>query len=238
MRQRLQKILSQAGIASRRASEKLIVEGRVWVNGKTVRQLGATADLDSDRITVDGKLLKKQELIYLVLNKPKGCISSLKDPHGRKTVRELIKDVKARIYPVGRLDYNSEGLLLFTNDGEIANKLMHPAGKVKKQYLVKIQGALGEKEIAKIRSGIQLSDGKTQPADIKQLKKNGNSWVQITLSEGRKNQIRRMFDHLKHPVLKLKRTAYGFLTLERLRTGDYRLLNQREIKRLKSLLNS
>ncbi len=238
MRQRLQKILSQAGIASRRASEKLIVEGKVKVNGKTVQQLGATADPGSDRITVNGRLLKKQELVYLVLNKPKGYISSLKDPHGRRTVSELIKDVNVRIYPVGRLDYNSEGLLIFTNDGEVANKLMHPSGKIKKQYLVKIQGVLAAKDIEKIRSGIRISDGKTLPAEIKEVKRNGNSWVQITLSEGKKNQIRRMFDHLNHPVLKLKRTAYAFLTLERIRTGDHRLLNEREIKKLKNLLNS
>ena len=235
MKQRLQKILSQAGLASRRAAEQLIVEGRVQVNAKKVDSLGSQADPMEDRITVDGKSIKREKPAYLMMNKPKGYICSMKDPIGRRTVKSLLKNVRERVYPVGRLDYNSEGLLLFTNDGEVAHSLMHPSGKVKKQYLAKIKGKLSEDDIARIRNGIYLSDGRTQPAEIKVIKRNGNSWVLMTISEGKKHQIRRMLEQLGHPVLKLKRTAYGFLTLGRLPIGKCRFLSVDEISRLKRL---
>lgn len=215
----------------------MILDGRVTVNGMRVKTLGVKADVVSDQIKVDGKRIKIPSLVFLILNKPKGYISSVKDPKGRKTVQDLLKNVPRRIFPVGRLDYNSEGLMLFTNDGETAHRLMHPSGKVKKRYLVKIKGSLTSKEIAKLERGIFLDAVKTLPMKIKKIKSNNNSWIKITMTEGKRNQIRRMLTIFKHPVIKLKRIGYGFLTTRGLALGKYRFLKDDEVKRLKKLVN-
>jgi pseudouridine synthase len=238
MQERLQKILSRAGIASRREAEQLILEGRVSLNGKIVKTLGVKADPFNDHIKVDEKRLKHAPEIYLILNKPKGYLSTMKDPKGRKTVRHLLKNIPIRLFPIGRLDYNSEGLLLFTNDGNTAHCLMHPSGGVRKKYLVKIKGFLSSTEIAKLEKGIMLDGVKTLPMQVKILKSNGNSWIEIAMREGRKNQIRRMLALVQHPVLKLKRISYGFLTTRGLAAGQYRILKEREIKRLKKLVSN
>ena len=216
----------------------MIREGRVSLNGQIVTTLGVKADPSIDHIKVDGKRLKFPPAAYFILNKPKGYLSTMKDPKGRKTVRHLLKDIPIRLYPIGRLDYNSEGLLLFTNDGETAHLLMHPSGKVKKKYHVKIKGALSSTEIAKLKKGIMLDGLKTLPMQIKIISRGKNSWVEITMSEGRKNQIRRMLALFQHPVLKLKRIAYGFLTIRGLQAGQHRALKEEEVKRLKKLVSS
>ncbi|MEW5807794.1 MAG: pseudouridine synthase [Acidobacteriota bacterium] len=233
MRERLQKILSRAGVSSRREAEKLILDGRVQVNGKAAFQLGMKADPEKDHIRVDGKLLRLSRPVFLMLYKPKGYICSMHDSAGRRTVYDLLRGVKERVFSVGRLDYNSEGLLLFTNDGALANKLMHPSGKVKKNYLVKIRGLLSEEDLLKIRKGIVLQEGKTLPVKIRMVKNDDHSWVEMVMSEGKKNQIRRIFRQLNHRVLKLKRTGYAFLTLEGLNPGSFRFLSSEEIDRLR-----
>ncbi len=215
----------------------MILDGRITLNGKIVKNLGVKASLSIDQIKVDGKKIKIQESIFIILNKPKGYISSMKDPQGRKTVKELLRDISIRIYPVGRLDYNSEGLMLFTNDGEMAHRLMHPSGKVQKRYLVKIKGFLSSKEIAIMEKGFLLDGLKTLPMQIKKIKINKNSWIEITMIEGKKNQIRRMLRMFNHPVLKLNRQGYGFLTTHGLAVGEFRFLRENELKRLKKLVS-
>lgn len=235
--ERLQKIIANAGIASRRRAEELIKDGRVTVNGEVITRLGTKADQDKDHIKVDGKLIRKKEKdIYLILNKPKGYITSLDDPEGRPTVGDLLKGVKGRIYPVGRLDYNSEGLILFTNDGDLAYKLTHPSHGITKTYLVKVDGQLADEEIERIKKGVRLEDGITAPAFIKKIgRTDANSWVEITIHEGRKRQVRRMFEKIGHPVLKLKRIRIANLDLGDLPPGSYRYLSGEELRLLKRI---
>lgn len=236
MQERIQKILARAGIASRRKAEELIREGRVLVNGQ-VATLGMKADIEKDYIKVDGKLVIKPEpKVYIMLNKPKGVLTTLEDPEGRPTIKELIRGVKFRVYPVGRLDFYSEGLLLLTNDGELAYRIIHPSHKVPKTYLVKVKGIIDEKDIEKLRRGIMLEDGLTAPAKIKRIrmpKTEKNSWLEVTIHEGKKRQIRRMFQRVKHPVLKLKRIKVDGLLLGDLPPGQWRYLTPEEVKRLK-----
>lgn len=233
MLQRIQKILAQMGVASRRKAEELIIEGRVTVNGK-VATLGMKADIEKDHIKVNGKLLLKPEKkIYLILNKPRGVVTSLYDPEGRPTIKDLLKDMKYRVFPVGRLDYDSEGLLLITNDGDFAHSILHPSKKIPKTYLVKVKGKLSDEKIQILRGGVYLEDGITAPAKVIKIRESEkNCWLQITIYEGRKRQIRRMLEKIGHPVLRLKRIAIGNLRLNRLKPGEYRILTQRDIDKL------
>lgn len=237
MEKRLQKILSEAGIASRRKAEELILEGRVTVNGKIVA-IGTKANLTRDHIKVDGKLLKRSEpKVYLMFNKPKNVVTSLHDPEGRPTVKDYLKGVKYKIFPVGRLDFDSEGLLLLTNDGDFAQAVLHPSKKISKTYLVKVKGNPEEKKIDKLRSGVRLEEGMTAPARVKKIRTTeSNSWLEITIHEGRKRQIRRMLEEVGHPVLKLNRTRINGLDLGSLRPGEYKFLAPDELERMKKEL--
>lgn len=232
--ERLQKILARAGIASRRKAEELILHGHVTVNGRVVTELGTKSDPERDHIKVDGKSIRLQPLVYLVLNKPKGHVTTLADPEGRPTVADLLRGVKVRVYPVGRLDYDAEGLLLCTNDGELAHRLMHPRYEVPKIYQVKVKGVMEEKAFTKLRRGIVLEEGRTAPARIKPLHKTeANSWIELTIREGWNRQIKRMCERVGHPVLKLQRIRYGPLELGDLPLGQHRMLTPREVALLK-----
>jgi len=231
---RLQKFLAQAGVASRRASEELILAGKVAVNGQTVTKLGTKIDPEKDLVTVNKKVIKvEKQKFYIALNKPAGYITSLKDPQGRKKVTDLLKDIQVRIYPVGRLDYETEGLLLLTNDGDFAYNLTHPKHKIKKTYLAQVQGIPSENDLQKLRTGIMLSDGPTATAEVSLLKKGKNTaTIKITIHEGRNRQVRRMFEAINHPVLHLKRVRIGNLDLGALKVGEYRFLTPLEVQSL------
>jgi 23S rRNA pseudouridine2605 synthase len=235
MQERLNKLIAQAGLASRRGADELIVEGAVSVNGETVTEPGTKADPEKDHIKVRGKLinekLKKRENAYILLNKPKGYLSSAADPEGRKLVTDLVKGY-GKLHPVGRLDYNTEGLLILTNDGEFTN-LVSSSKTVPKVYEVKVKGLPNENAINKLRRGLRLEDGfKTAPAQIKELKSTDkNGWFEVTLYEGHNQQIRKMFDAIGHSVVKLKRTAIGHIDYDRLPVGAYRELDEDEVKK-------
>jgi 23S rRNA pseudouridine2605 synthase len=237
--ERLQKIIAAAGIASRRKAEELISSGRVQVNGQIVTELGSKADPKTDHIRVNGKLLHgAQRHVYLLLNKPKGYVTTTNDPEKRPTVMDLIRGVKGRVYPVGRLDYASEGLLVLTNDGELAHRLMKAASHVRKTYVVKVAGTPNEEAIAKLRAGVSIvtDDGKrvrTGPAEVRVVKEAANPWYEITLIEGRNRQIHRMFEAVGHHVEKIKRVRYGPLALD-VPPGEFRPLTTKEEERLKS----
>ncbi|MEK7702730.1 MAG: pseudouridine synthase [Nitrospirota bacterium] len=232
--ERLQKIIAQAGIASRRAAETLILEGAVRVNGQVVTELGVKADPLKDHIKVNGKLLlAPRKKLYFILNKPKGYITSVSDPEGRPTVMQLVSGVKERLYPVGRLDYYTEGLLLLTNDGNLAHKLMHPSFEVEKKYLAKVKGVPSEGELNKIAAGgISVAGGMSAPCKIRLIEttdENKNTWLELILHEGKKREIRTMMDKIGHFVLKLKRVGYAHLKLGTLPLGAYRPLTEREV---------
>ncbi|MFI5358442.1 MAG: pseudouridine synthase [Halanaerobiales bacterium] len=232
--ERLQKVMAHAGIASRRKAEQLILEGRVKVNGETVRELGRKVSPE-DFIEVDGKPIREEKKVYILLNKPVGYISTVDDPRGRRTVLDLVADVKERVYPVGRLDYDTSGLLILTNDGELTYKLTHPSFEVKKTYLVEVEGKPG-KELARLEKGVMLSDGMTAPAAVAEVKtgKNSTSFL-LTIHEGRNRQVRRMCEAIGYPVKSLKRIKFAFLELGDLPEGRYRYLTEKEIKMLQSL---
>ncbi|MGB2642915.1 MAG: pseudouridine synthase [Candidatus Acidiferrum sp.] len=238
MQERLQKIMAACGVASRRAAEEIIAGGRVTLNGAVVREQGTKADLDRDVICVDGKQIgKKEELFYFLLNKPKGYVTTVSDPEGRPTVMDLLGKIDARVYPVGRLDYASEGLLLMTNDGAMAQKLTKAGSHVAKTYLVKVSGKPEEKELARLRAGIgiELEDGrrvKTSPAKIRLVEDGANPWYEVILIEGRNRQIRRMFERVGHFVEKIRRVQLGPLVLD-VEPGKYRALRRAEIEQLK-----
>jgi len=238
MPDRLQKLLAAAGIASRRKSEELITSGRVSVNGKVVTELGTKADLSTDTITVDGKpLTPPQRPIYLMLNKPKGYVTTTSDPEGRPTVMQLLGNLSARVYPVGRLDYASEGLLLLTNDGALAQQLTKAASHVPKTYLVKTNGRPDGSTLQRLRNGvtITLDDSrrvKTSPAKIRLHENAPNPWFEVTLIEGRNRQIRRMFQAVGFLVEKIKRIQLGPLKLD-VPPGQFRPLTIREVAQLK-----
>jgi len=235
--ERLQKILSRAGIASRRKAESMIAEGRVTVNGAIVTELGSKADPERDHIKVDGKLLRSpKNLVYIALNKPKGCVTTVSDPEGRETVMDLLHGVKTRVYPVGRLDYNSEGLLLLTNDGEFANRITSAASHVEKTYAVKVNGPLTHDQEQQFRTGIYMHGKRTAPAQIKLTHRGDNPWYEVRLHEGRKNQIRIMFKHFGRLVEKLRRVKIGFLELGTLKPAEFRHLTPREVQRFRKLL--
>lgn len=235
--ERLQKILANAGIASRRKAEEYILAGRVSVNGKTVTELGSKADVDVDRVKVDGRVLSAPtHRVYIALNKPKNCVTTVRDPEGRETVMKFFKGFPERIYPVGRLDYASEGLLLLTNDGDFANKLMSPSSNVTKTYLAKVTGILTTEQEEQFRHGIPMHGRKTAPAGLKIVRRSLNPWYEVRLIEGRQNQIRIMFKHLGFLVEKLKRVKIGFLELGNLKPGAYRTLTNAEVARFEKLL--
>ena len=231
---RLQKILSQAGVASRRHAEQMILEGRVTVNGAVVTELGSKADLERDHIKVDGKLLHPPErMVYLALNKPINTVTTVSDPEGRPTVMELLRGVRHRVYPVGRLDYHSEGLLLLTNDGELANAVMAAATHLPKTYLVKVNGPLTAGQEEQFRNGLPISGRRTMPAGLKLTHAAANPWYEVRLHEGRNNQIRLMFKHLGRLVEKLKRIRIGPVNLGPLKPGQFRHLTEDEVLKLK-----
>lgn len=235
MLERLQKILSQAGIASRRESETIIQDGRVAVNGTVVTELGTKADPDTDIITVDGNALTiDEQRVYLVLYKPVGYMTTMKDPEGRPIVTDLLKGIKERVYPIGRLDYNTEGLLLLTNDGALANILMHPSHEVDKGYLVRVSGQVSENQIKKLSEGVKLEDGMTAPAKVLLASESEqNSWISITIHEGRYRQVRRMCEAVGLTVVRLKRARYDFLVIGDMKPGDFRFLEPDEVTRLR-----
>jgi len=236
--ERLQKILSQAGIASRRAAEAYILEGRVRVNGRTVTELGTKADPERDHIKVDGKLLRPpQRHVYLVLNKPRGCVTTLSDPQSRPTVMDCLKSVRERVYPVGRLDYQTEGLLLLTNDGEFAARILAPSHHVQKTYHAKVNGMLNAEQQERFRRGIPLHGRRTAPAELKLLKAARNPWYEVVLTEGRQNQVRMMFRHFDRLVEKLRRTQIAFLGLGSLKPGEFRSLTPAELARFRRILD-
>ncbi|WP_286886113.1 pseudouridine synthase, partial [Aneurinibacillus sp. UBA3580] len=233
--ERLQKIMAQAGVASRRKCEEFILAGRVKVNGIVVRELGFKADPLNDEIEVDGKIIARERPVYFLLNKPIGYITSVTDPQGRKTVLDLMNRVQERIYPVGRLDYDTSGLLLLTNDGEFANHIMHPRHELDKVYEAVVKGRMEERALARLRQGVMLEDGMTAPAEAVRLRyqeKEGTSVIQLTIHEGRNRQVRRMCEAVGHPVVKLKRIRLAFLTLDGVPEGKYRPLTGEEVARL------
>lgn len=231
--ERLQKVMAHAGIASRRKSEEIISQGRVKVNGQVVTEPGMKVSSE-DVLEVDGEIITSEKLVYILLNKPVGYISTVDDTHGRKTVLDLIKDVSQRIYPVGRLDLDTSGLLLLTNDGQLTYKLTHPGHEVDKTYLVEVDGYPGDYIYKKLENGIILEDGLTAPARIKNVRKKGNKTsFELTIHEGRNRQVRRMCEQIGYPVTGLKRIKIDFLTLDGLPDGKYRFLSNYEIKNLK-----
>ena len=235
MQERLQKLIAQAGITSRRKAEKLITDGKVTVNGKTVTKLGTKADISEDHIKVNGKLinpkLERRKLTYLLLNKPKGYLSSVSDPENRKLVVDLVKGY-GRLFPVGRLDFNTEGLILLTNDGSFANRISSTRS-IPKIYAVKVKGMPNTNAINKLRKGIRLEDEfKTSPATIERKKSTGkNDWFEVTLYEGHNQQIRKMFDAIGYSVTKLIRTNIGHLDDNFMQVGDYRELTEDEVNK-------
>ena len=237
--ERLQKIIAAAGIASRRKAEELITGGLVSVNGQTVTELGSKADPERDHIRVNGKLLHGPERhVYLLMNKPKGYVTTLRDPERRPTVMDLLHGVGARVYPVGRLDYASEGLLLLTNDGEFANRLMKAASHVPKTYMVKVAGTPPGEGLSRLREGIFIASDRgkrvrTAPAKIRVIRESANPWYEVTLIEGKNRQIRRMFEEIGHHVEKIKRVRYGPLELD-VHPGKFRKLTPEEVTKLKS----
>ena len=232
--ERLQKIMAQAGIASRREAEKMILEGRVIINGKVVTTLGVKADPLKDYIKVDGKRITQTEpKTYILLNKPTGYLCTLEDPEGRPTIKDLLKRMSRRVYPVGRLDYDAEGLLLLTNDGDLAYSLSHPKFEVPRTYLAKLSGVPDEKKLNRLKRGITLEDGRAKAAFVSLLRETEkNSWVRVVVTEGRNHLVKRMFATIGHPVLKLKRVALGPLHLGSLSPGQYRWLTPEELEKL------
>ncbi len=236
MLQRLQKIIAAAGYCSRRKAEELISAGLIKVDGR-VAVLGDRADPTINHILIDGEPLREAEsFVYVLLNKPVGTVTTLNDPEGRPVVTDLIRDLSVRLFPVGRLDINTSGLLLLTNDGSLANQLAHPRHQVDKVYLVRVRGRLGEQAKRQLEKGVLLDDGLTAPARVSDLRIQGtHSWFTLTIHEGRNRQVRRMCEALGHQVSRLARVGYAFLTLNGLAPGQYRLLTKDEIDRLKSL---
>lgn len=236
---RIQKLLSQAGIASRREAERLIKEGRVSVNGKRVTELGTKVDPDKDRVKVDHKLVLLPKKIYIILNKPKRYITSVQDPEGRPVITDLLPELGSKVFPVGRLDYDTEGLILLTNDGDIAQKLQHPRYKIPRTYLAKIKGTPNEKDLYPITKGIKLDDGLTLPAEVKKIKEGlKNCWVEITVREGKNRLVKRMFERIGFPVLKLIRIRFDGLKLYNLPSGHFRFLNHIEVTTLMKAVQS
>ncbi|WP_017755630.1 pseudouridine synthase [Calidifontibacillus oryziterrae] len=235
--ERLQKVIAHAGVTSRRKAEQLILEGKIKVNGIVVKELGTKVS-GNDKIEVDGIPITREEPVYYLLYKPREVISAVSDDKGRKVVTDLFPMEERRIFPIGRLDYHTSGLLLLTNDGELANLLMHPKYNIEKLYVAKVNGIPTREQLTKLERGVNLEDGKTAPAKVKLLsvdRKKGTSIVQMIIHEGKNRQVRRMFEAIGYKVQKLKRERYGFLDLKGLSPGDYRELTPHEVKQLRNL---
>lgn len=237
---RLQKVIADSGICSRRKAEALILEGRVTVNGRVVQALGTKIDPQRDHVKVDGRHLKPvPPEMFVMLHKPKGYLSAMSDPEGRPTIADLLRGVRCRVFPVGRLDYDAEGLMLLTNHGEMAQALLHPRYHVAKTYLVKVKGVLTGEERTALEAGVRLEEGRTGPAKVTPITKTSqNSWIELTIYEGRKHQVKRMLESIGHPVIKLKRVRFGPLSLGDLPVGEYRYLTDREANALRALLKA
>ncbi|MCG7342995.1 rRNA pseudouridine synthase [Sporosarcina sp. ACRSL] len=235
--ERLQKVLAQAGVASRRKAETLIVEGKVKVNGKVVTELGTKVSR-ADRVEVEGVELVKEQFVYYLLYKPRGYISTVSDEKGRKTVLDLMPMVEERIFPVGRLDYDTSGIIIMTNDGDFSYLMTHPKFGIQKRYVAKVKGIPDRDALKKLERGIELEDGKTAPARVKMQsmdKKTNSAIIEITIHEGRNRQVRRMFDAIGCPVQKLRRESFGMLTTQGLNAGEARELTTHEVKQLRVL---
>jgi len=231
---RLQRFLALAGVASRRHSEELMAAGRVSVNGKITKKLGATVDPERDMVEVDGELIEPEKKLYILLNKPGGFLSSVTDSHGRPTVSELTAGLPARLYPVGRLDMDTEGVLLMTNDGDLCHRLTHPKFGVEKTYRAEVAGKPSRRAIERLCKGIKIEGNRTSPAKVRLLKaKKDHSTLEITIHEGRKRQIKKMCETTGHPVTKLVRVEFGGIRLGGLKPGQYRVLTNSEVARLK-----
>ncbi len=237
MEERIQKILSRAGVSSRRAAEKMIAEGRISVNQTVVTEPGTKADADRDEIRVDGRLIScDAERLYILLHKPQGYVTTLSDPQGRPIVTDLLGGVTERVFPVGRLDYDSEGLLILTNDGAFSQRLQHPRYGVPKRYRVKVEGSFPKKDIQLLEQGIDLPDGRFAPTEVCLEKTNPkSSWLQLTITDGRNRVIRRAFESLGHPVCRLIRVAVAEITIESVRAGAWRRLIPKEVERLSTV---
>jgi len=235
--ERLQKYLAHAGLGSRRSCEEIILKGKVKVNGKIVTTLGTKVNPTRDNIEVNNQLItNKEDKVYLLLNKPDGYVTTVKDPRGRPTVIDLIENINKRIYPVGRLDYETEGLLLLTNDGKLAYRLTHPSYKIDKVYEALVKGNPTKEKLSKLRNGIELEDGITEPAKVKVLKKfSDKTLLEITIHEGRNRQVRRMCRIAGFSVISLQRTGFAFLSLADVNEGDFRYLTDQEVEKLKKL---
>lgn len=235
--ERLQKRIASSGYTSRRKAETLITDGKVKVNGQVVTELG-TKVTSSDTVEVEGIKLEQEDKLYILFNKPAQVITSVSDDRGRKVVTDYFKDIETRIYPVGRLDYDTSGVLLLTNDGEFTNLMTHPRYHIKKKYVAKLKGYLMREEVKALEKGIELEDGFTQPAQVKvknQDKDKNTTLVEITISEGRNRQVRRMFEHFGHQVSKLTRIQFGPLDLKGLNAGEGRVLTPHEVKTIRHL---
>jgi 23S rRNA pseudouridine2605 synthase len=234
---RLHVYMARAGVAARRKCEQLMTEGRVAVNGHTVRDLGTTIDPEHDKVTLDGRRVAPETQIYLLLHKPRGYVTTVHDPQGRPTVMSLLGEDHPRLFPVGRLDFNTDGVLLLTNDGDLANRLMHPRYGVAKTYHAKLQGELSPAALAQLAEGVRLEDGsKTQPATVRVLESESkHPWIEITIKEGKNRQVHRMAEAVGNSVVKLSRVRYGPLTVEDLRPGRWRPLTARELGALRAL---
>lgn len=236
---RLQKFMAKAGVASRRKSEEIILEGRVQVNDIVIRELGHKIDIEKDIVKVDNDIIKEEiEKVYILLNKPVGYTTTLKDKFSKNIVTDLIEGIDERIFPVGRLDQDSQGLLLLTNDGELTYKLTHPSYKIVKTYIVTVRGIPSEEHLDIIRNGIFMDGSITSKAKISFLNKNKDSKLEVKIHEGKNRQVRRMFDHINHPVKELNRIQMGSLKIENLQVGKWRKLSEKEIINLKNEVKS
>jgi len=215
----------------------MITSGRVAVNGRVITELGSRADACRDRITLDGKPVRiESKKVYILLNKPAGYVTTMKDPQGRPVVTELLKGVAERVYPVGRLDYNTEGLLLMTNDGELANRLAHPRHEVDKEYMIRVRGAVLPDQIKRLSAGVELDDGMSAPAVVRRVRESdSNTWLSIVIHEGRYRQVRRMCEAVGLKVVRLKRTRYAFLEIGDMKAAESRCLSPAEVSRLRAL---
>ena len=232
--ERLQKLIAESGYCSRRKAEELIKQGKVILNGKKVTELGTKASF-GDEILVNGKLIEYQEKVYYLLNKPRGVVCTTKDDKGRKTILDCFENLDKRIYPIGRLDYDTTGIILLTNDGDFANLMMHPSNKIDKLYVAKIEGILTGDEIKKIKSGIIFDNKRIIPTRVKLKKidkKNLSSIVEITIHDGINHEVKKILESVNHPVIKLKREMYGFLSLGNLKSGEIRSLTKKEVNQL------
>jgi len=234
MGERLNKVLARAGVASRRGADELIQAGRVTVNGQVVRELGSQVDAGRDAVKVDGKRIPAipESHTYLMLNKPRGYVTTLKDPEGRPTVKDLVADVRGRLFPVGRLDFHSEGLLLMTDDGELSRRLTHPSSEVRKTYSVKVRGTPSPAALSRLRQGVRIEGRRTRPAGVRLVKPGANPWLEVTIHEGRKHQVRLMLASEGHRVLRLRRIRFAGIGLGDLAVGALRPLTASELARL------